>query len=84
MTIYLSGLPSPCGLLALKDRIAPLDAEIVKRLREAGAIVVGVTSVPELLMWWETSNNVHGITRNPYDSRRIVGGSSGNMLIHCV
>ena len=73
-----AGLPNSCGLVTLKDRIAPIDAEIVLRMKAAGAIPLGVTTVPELSMWWETSNNIHGTTKNPYDSRRIVGGSSGS------
>ena len=70
-------MSNTCGLVTLKGRIAPEDAPIVVRMKAAGAIPLGVTTVPELSMWWETSNNLHGTTKNPYDSRRIVGGSSG-------
>jgi len=49
----------------------------VARLRQAGAIPLGVTNVPELCMWFETYNAVYGRTNNAYDPGRIVGGSSG-------
>ena len=47
------------------------------RLRAAGAIVLGVTNTPELLMAWETDNLLHGRTNNPWDLERTPGGSSG-------
>uniref|UniRef100_A0A1I8B093 Amidase domain-containing protein n=1 Tax=Meloidogyne hapla TaxID=6305 RepID=A0A1I8B093_MELHA len=53
------------------------DAEAVKRIRDAGAILLAITNVPELALWWETSNKLFGTTNNPYDVRRTPGGSSG-------
>jgi Asp-tRNA(Asn)/Glu-tRNA(Gln) amidotransferase A subunit family amidase len=50
---------------------------LVERLRSAGAIVVGVTNTPELLMAWETDNLLYGRTNNPWDLSRTAGGSSG-------
>lgn len=55
----------------------PSDSEIVRRLREAGAIVVGITRVPELTQWPFTETATGGITRNPWDLNRTPGGSSG-------
>src|SRR5205807_3040752 len=46
-------------------------------LREAGAIILGVTNTPELLMAWETDNVLYGRTNNPWDFSRTPGGSSG-------
>ena len=46
-------------------------------MREAGAIPFALTNTSEICMWWESSNCVHGRTNNPYDTNRIVGGSSG-------
>lgn len=46
-------------------------------MREAGAIPFALTNVSEVCMWWESCNPVHGRTNNPYDTNRIVGGSSG-------
>jgi amidase len=55
----------------------PADWEIVRRLRAAGAVVVGITNVPELLIWPFTETPTNGITRNPWDRQRVPGGSSG-------
>ena len=73
----LTGMPNTSGLVARKDIIAQEDATAVARLRQAGAIPLGVTNVPELCMWFETYNAVYGRTNNAYDPSRIVGGSSG-------
>ncbi len=73
----LSGMPNTSGLMARRGITAERDATVVKRLREGGAIPVGVTNVSELCMWMESSNRVYGRTNNPYDPRRMVGGSSG-------
>src|SRR4051794_908800 len=56
---------------------ATADSEIVRRLREAGAIVVGKTNVPELTIWPWTESAAQGVTRNPWHLDRITGGSSG-------
>jgi amidase len=56
---------------------APADAELVRRLREAGAIVIGKTNVPELCIWPFTETPTFGATRNPWDLQRAPGGSSG-------
>jgi len=55
----------------------PEDSEIVRRLRAAGAIVVGVTRTPELGVWPFTETAAGGATRNPWDTQRTPGGSSG-------
>ncbi|KAK6029121.1 hypothetical protein OSTOST_04774, partial [Ostertagia ostertagi] len=49
----------------------------VQRLLDAGGILIAITNVPELCAWIESTNTVYGRSRNPYDLRRIVGGSSG-------
>ena len=53
------------------------DAPLVARLRSAGAVILGVTNTPELLMAWETDNLLYGRTNNPWDLTRTAGGSSG-------
>ncbi|MHB1539432.1 MAG: amidase [Solirubrobacteraceae bacterium] len=53
------------------------DAEVVARLRRAGAIVIGKTNVPELCIWPFTETVTWGSTRNPWDPQRTPGGSSG-------
>lgn len=73
----LRGMPWTSGLVARTGVVAEDDATAVSRLRAAGAIPLGVTNTSELCMWMETYNRVYGRTNNPYDRRRIVGGSSG-------
>ena len=53
------------------------DAEVVRRLRAAGAVIIGKTNVPELMMMPYTESLTFGATRNPWDPRRTPGGSSG-------
>ena len=57
--------------------IAAADAPLVARLRAAGAVILGVTNTPEMLMAWETDNLLYGRTNNPWDLTRTAGGSSG-------
>uniref|UniRef100_A0A1I7Y6Z9 Amidase domain-containing protein n=1 Tax=Steinernema glaseri TaxID=37863 RepID=A0A1I7Y6Z9_9BILA len=75
--IKVKGMNCSMGVPARANYIADEDAAYVKQLKDAGGIVLGTTNVPELAMWLETNNHLHGMTNNPYDSRRIPGGSSG-------
>ncbi|HXA54640.1 MAG TPA: amidase family protein, partial [Solirubrobacteraceae bacterium] len=59
------------------ERVASADQEVVRRLREAGAIVLGKTNVPELTLWPFTETPTFGITRNPWNLEHTPGGSSG-------
>src|SRR6201995_3825087 len=56
---------------------AKADCEMVRRLREAGAIVVGLTLLPELAVCGFTESATYGVTRNPWNPQRTPGGSSG-------
>jgi amidase len=56
---------------------AAADAEVVRRLRAAGAVIIGKTNVPELCIWPFTESATFGTTRNPWDLQRAPGGSSG-------
>jgi amidase len=58
-------------------RPAAVDAEPLRRLRAAGAIPIGITNVPELMIFPWTATAAYGITRNPWDPARTPGGSSG-------
>jgi amidase len=56
---------------------ASADGEVVRRLRDAGAVIVGKTAMPEFGQWPFTESVAHGMTRNPWDVTRSPGGSSG-------
>src|SRR5262245_23236434 len=56
---------------------AQADAEVVRRLREAGAVIIGKTNLPEMGMWPFTETATFGVTRNPWERQRAPGGSSG-------
>ncbi len=71
------GMSWTTGLLRRRGAKASHNAPAVQALTDAGAILLGVTNVPELCMWWETCNLIYGQTRNPYHTGRITGGSSG-------
>ncbi len=73
----LTGMPNAAGLVRRRRVVSDGDATAVSRLRAAGAIPLGVTNTSELCMWMESNNYVYGRTNNPYDQRRIAGGSSG-------
>jgi Asp-tRNA(Asn)/Glu-tRNA(Gln) amidotransferase A subunit family amidase len=76
-SIATAGLPHESGTRLRTGNIAEQDAVLVSRLRTAGAIVLGVTNTPELLMAWETDNVLYGRSNNPWDVARTPGGSSG-------
>lgn len=71
------GLPSGAGTGALHGLCPARDAEVVRRLRAAGALVAGKTNMHELAFGVTTNNRITGAARNPWDPSRIPGGSSG-------
>src|SRR3954451_5375092 len=71
------GMPTTEGSAAFGDWVADHDSAHVRRLREAGAIVVGKTNTPELGLRPVTENARYGATRNPWDPDLSPGGSSG-------
>jgi len=74
--VDLAGVQTTHGTDAYPDP-ATADSEVVRRLREAGAIVVGKTLLPELAICGFTESATWGVTRNPWDPQRTPGGSSG-------
>ncbi len=76
-SIEVSGFRWESGTRLRTGFVASQDAPLVQRLRRAGAIVLGVTNTPELLMAWETDNNLYGRTNNPWNLDYTAGGSSG-------
>lgn len=74
--IDVAGMPTRHGSLATSADVAAEDDPLVRRLREAGAIVLGKTRCPELSLWG-TSDDPAGTTVSPWDPTRSAGGSSG-------
>lgn len=72
----VAGLPTWHGSAAARQPVAEADHEVVRRLRGAGAVIVGVTRMPELGVW-ATTDDADAVTRNPWDADRTPGGSSG-------
>jgi Asp-tRNA(Asn)/Glu-tRNA(Gln) amidotransferase A subunit family amidase len=76
-SIEVAGFRCEAGTKLRQGTVASQDAPLVTRLRNAGAIILGTTNTPELLMAWETDNLLYGRTNNPWDLSRTPGGSSG-------
>jgi amidase len=78
----VAGLPTTWGNPAFAGHLAGSDATVVRRLRRAGAIVVGKTNVAYMLGdFGQTANPLHGVTANPWDRARTPGGSSGGAAV---
>jgi amidase len=75
--VDLAGVPTRNGSAATSPEPAAADDELVRRLREAGALLVGKTNVPELCLWPFTESEAYGATRNPWSLDHTPGGSSG-------
>ncbi len=73
----VEGLPTSAGLQTLADHRANEDAVTVKRLKDAGAIVLGKTNIPQMGMLPDAVNYLYGRTPNPWNDERTPGGSSG-------
>jgi len=75
--LSVAGMPHTAGLEARRHQLADVDGVVVRRVRSAGAVVLGVSNVPEGGLWMETYNTIWGRTLNPWDLARTPGGSSG-------
>tara|TARA_R110000868_G_scaffold158036_3_gene385811 strand:- start:67005 stop:68414 length:1410 start_codon:yes stop_codon:yes gene_type:complete len=76
-TCYVEGFICDKGCKGLHDSHNQANATVVQQLLNEGAIILGLTNVPELLASYETDNLIYGRTNNPYDKTKIAGGSSG-------
>jgi amidase len=70
-------MPTTAGSKSLEDYIPKSDSVLVKKLKEAGAIILAKTNLHEFAIWGETNSSILGQTLNPYDLTRTPGGSSG-------
>jgi len=73
----VAGLRTTFGSRMYADHVPPHDALVVKRLRSAGAVILGKTNCPEFAAGGNTFNEVFGRTRNPWDPAKSAGGSTG-------
>src|SRR5882724_8109629 len=79
--MWVKGLPATLGSLIFANFVPSHDGTVVRRLREAGAIIIGKTNLPEFVSWPRSRSFVAGEALNPWDTSRIPGASSGGSAV---
>jgi len=77
VNVDVAGQPNSAGIKEFAGNIVPGDAAVVQNIKNAGAIVIGLTNMPDVGTRYQTDNPLYGLTKNPWDARISCGGSSG-------